>query len=176
MTLRIQVLGIRETVAAFQELPRHVRNRSMRIAMNAGAGIVRDAAVARAPRETGLLGRAQKIRVKIPDASFNKAHHGRPAYAVIGTSRRVVSAVGRTAKWKTRRISDKRATKIVLGGGRVQVRKPSRYAHLAGRSRNKQWFIQAARASGPAAQAKVVSKLKDGVLEFAKRRSVSMEA
>lgn len=175
MTLRIQVLGVRETVATFQELPRSIRNRHMRIAMNAGAGIVRDAAVARAPRETGLLGRAQKIKVKIPDASFNAAHHGRPAYAVIGTSRRVVSAIGRTAKGKVRRISDKRATKIVLGGGRVAFRKPSRYAHLAGKS-GKQWLVQAARSAGPAAQAKIISKLHDGLREFARSRRTSAMA
>lgn len=176
MTLRIHVAGIKDCVAAFRELPRGVRNRGMRIAMNAGAGVVRDAAVIRAPRETGLLKRAQKIRVKIPDASYNTAHHGRPAYAVIGTSRRIVAAVGRTARGKTRRISDKRATKIVLAGGRVGVRKPSRYAHVAGRER-KLWFIHAARASGSRAQAKVITKLRDAVLEFAaKRRSVSMAA
>lgn len=172
MTLRLQVLGINDLKGALLDLPRGLRNRHMRIALNAGAGVIRDAAVARAPRETGLLGRAQKIKVKIPDASFNAAHHGRPAYAVIGTSRRVVSAIGRTAKGKVRRISDRRATKIVLGGGRVMARRPSRYAHLAGTQRTK-WFKAASRSAGSTAKAKVVAKLNAGISEWVARRRVA---
>jgi hypothetical protein len=172
MTLRIQIFGVNELKGALLDLPRSIQNKTMRIALNAGAGVVRDAAVARAPKETGLLGRAQKIKVKIPNASYNVAHHGKPAYAVIGTSRRVVSAVGRTAQGKVRRISDKRATKIVLGGGRVMTRAPSRYAHLAGTQRTR-WFKSAASSSGSAAKAKVVAKLNQGISEWAARRRVS---
>src|SRR5688572_21122460 len=90
MTLVMKVFGVNDCLAAFRELPMTVQNRGMRIGLNAAAGVIRDAAKANAPKETGLLRQSLKIKVRIPNASYNAAHHGKPAYAVIGPARRVV--------------------------------------------------------------------------------------
>jgi hypothetical protein len=87
MTLVLRVGGVQDTLNAFRDLPRAIRNRHMRIAMNAGAGVIRDTAVANAPKQSGLLKKSLKVKVRVPDASYNVAHHGRPAYAVIGPVR-----------------------------------------------------------------------------------------
>jgi HK97 gp10 family phage protein len=200
MTLVLRVGGVQDTLNAFRDLPRAIRNRHMRIAMNAGAGVIRDTAVANAPKQSGLLKKSLKVKVRVPDASYNVAHHGRPAYAVIGPSRYVV---GPTVKrgGKTKLMGIKRATKYVLGGGKVQTRSPSRYAHLVEKGTRKHnirpasgkllsdgntvfgplvyhpgtkarsFLAKAVSSSGAAAQAKVIQKLKDGITDWAAARA-----
>lgn len=141
MTLAIKVHGVQDTLAAFGEIPRAVGNMNMRVAMNAGAGIIRDEAVANIKSRSGLLAKSMKIRVKVPDASFNTAHHGRPAYAVIGPSRNVAGIqtyrkTGRLGKIKALRVKRKGRIESIVGrslfGSRVATNliRPSRYAHL----------------------------------------------
>ncbi len=110
------------------ELPRRVGLRVYRIALNAWGGVVKPIQVARARRQTGLLAKSPRVKVVIPDASYNAKHHGKPAYVMVGPSRDVVAPVVRGKK-----VSIRKATKTVLGGGRVQTRRPSRYAHLVER-------------------------------------------
>lgn len=79
-------------LASFQRkmeaLPRRVQIKTLRIALNAWGGIVRDKQKALAQKETGLLSRTLGVKVTIPDASRNKAHHGKPAYVVVGPKRK----------------------------------------------------------------------------------------
>lgn len=203
MTLVLRVGGVQDTINAFRDLPRSIRNRHMRIAMNAGAGVIRDAAVANAPKETGLLKKSLKIKVRVPDASYNVAHHGRPAYAVIGPSRYVVGPTIRKGG-KPKLLTIRRAVKYVLGGGKVQTRSPSRYAHLVERGTRKHnirpasgkllsdgntvfgplvyhpgtkgqsFLARAVRSSGAVAQNKVIAKLKDGITNWAANRAATV--
>lgn len=164
--MTFKVIGVGDCLRAFDELPRTVQNKHMRIGLNAAAGVIRDAAVANAPQDTGLLKRAQKVKVKIPNASYNRAHHGKPAYAVIGTSRRFVGVQtfkksGARGKVKT----------VRLKGGQglaTTVRRASRYSHLAERS--SRYLSRARNSHGEAAKEKMLNKLRDGVMAWARTR------
>jgi hypothetical protein len=201
MSLTIHVQGIPEAIEAFRDLPRQVRNRHMRIAMNAGGGVIRNAMAARMPVETGLLKRSLRVKVKVPDASFNVAHHGRPAYAVIGPKRGITGRVGISRKGVMKTLTTRQAIRASFGGSGFHVRRPSRYAHLIERG-TKAYMVSvkdkrvlsngqtifgrsvlhpgivarrpmagAVASSGAAAQAKVIHKLRDGIFDWAAKRA-----
>jgi hypothetical protein len=132
----------------------------MRIALNAWGGIVRDEARLNVLEETRLLKRSLSVKVVVPDASYNKAHHGKPARVMVGPDRKSVRAfLSRPGRDKV--LSDKKATAHVLAGGKVRVRKPSRYAHLV---EKKHPFIAPAAAVGAREGFdKLARKLKDGL-------------
>jgi HK97 gp10 family phage protein len=157
MTLTMQIRGMREAQRALQEVPRRTYHLHLRKAMNKAGGMLRNAASNFARVDTGLLKKSIKVKVKIPDASFNKAHHGKPAYAVIGPGRGFGAGgrfMRRTASGRT--VSHGKANRAFLetvklargagGGARESARaakeftgrkysdatfrNPSRYAHL----------------------------------------------
>lgn len=173
----------------------------MRVALNAAGGVIRDAAVALAPKETGLLRKSIKVKVSVPEASHNPKHWSRPAYAVIGPARRIVSAVTTSGKGSLRTVGRNAAINAAFRGKTVTRRRPSRYAHLVekgtkahiiraknaavlasnsrvfGRSvrhpgsKGKSFMHQAVQTSGAAAQNKMLSKLYQGISEWASSRS-----
>ena len=173
MTLVMKIFGVKECLTAFADLPVTIQNKHMRIGLNAAAGVIRDAAVANAPKDTGLLQKSLKVKVKIPNASYNRAHHGRPAYAVVGPSRQVVGVQtfrksGSRGKIKTVRLKPKQRLA-------TNVRRPSRYAHLVERGTKRgvkatRFLARAVSSHGSAAQAKMIQKLQDGLREFAATR------
>jgi HK97 gp10 family phage protein len=203
MTLVLRVGGVQDTLNAFRDLPRAIRNKHMRIAMNAGAGVIRDAAVANAPKQSGLLRKSLKIKVRVPDASYNVKHHGKPAYAVIGPARHVVARVA-TIKGVVKTITTRQAIKRSFGGGGFTTRRPSRYAHLVekgtrphgikaksggllsnqqavfGRSvkhpgtKPQRPMARAVQSSGEAAKNKVIQKLHDGIANWAANRAATV--
>lgn len=184
MSVTVQVTGVREALNAFRELPRRVRFRHLRIALNAAGGVIRDRAASLARRETGLLSKSIGVKVKIPDASFNSDHHGKPAYAVIGAKRRAgkimrvnrrgklkgITAANRELKAARKSLAgtltplkrEEAAVKSVLAKNAGAVyRVPSRYSHLAER---KQSFIGAAgRQVQGQAVARISEKLTQGI-------------
>src|SRR5688572_15201680 len=87
MTLAMKITGLREAQRALQEVPRRTYHLHLRKALNKAGGMLRNAASNFARVDTGLLKKSLKVKVKIPAASFNAAHHGKPAYAVIGPGR-----------------------------------------------------------------------------------------
>ena len=194
MTVVMKLFGVKETQHAMRHVPRQVQFRHLRIGMNAGCGILKRSAQGYINDETGLLSKSLSVKVKIPDASHNRAHHGKPAYGVIGPKRNFVRASVRAASGKSRLLSDKKAFNRVMGGGRVSVRNPARYAHLVHggtkshvvsakrvkklsdgrtifgssvtvRAKPNRFLSKAVASSGAAAQAKVVSKLHEGLIE-----------
>jgi len=86
--LVLKLHGVPEALQAFRDLPRRVGFKHLRIALNAGGGIIRDRAKSIVRRESGTLAQSLGVKVKIPDASFNSAHHGKPAYVLVGPKRR----------------------------------------------------------------------------------------
>lgn len=88
MKPHITITGLESALSALNELPRRLRFKHFRIALNAGGGIVSRAAKGYARRRTGLLAKSIGVKVTIPDASHNKAHHGKPAYVIIGPKRK----------------------------------------------------------------------------------------
>ena len=205
MTLILRVGGVQDCISAFRDLPRTVRNKHMRIAINAGAGVIRDAAVSNAPKESGLLKKSLKIKVRVPEASHNPKHWGRPAYAVIGPARHVVSRVA-TVKGIVKTITTRQAIRRSFGGGGFTQRRPARYAHLIekgtrphrikatnarvlsdgatvfGRAvkhpgtKAQSFLGKAVRSSGAAAQQKILRKLHDGIANWAAVRSARVRS
>lgn len=165
-----RVYGVEDCLAAFSELPMTVQNKGMRIGLNAAGGVLSDAAVANAPKESGLLRRSLKVKVKIPNASYNRAHHGRPAYAIVGPTRRLVQAVAITNKG-ARTKSAKGIAKAHAAGRTIQIRRPARYAHLAGPGRKGRFLHQAVASHGGAALDKMVGKLRGTLSEWAAKRA-----
>lgn len=124
-SIRVDQRSYRRVMENLSLLPRRVGIRVYRIALNAWGGVVKQVAVSRARRRTGLLKKSQVVKVKIPDASYNVKHHGKPAYVMVGTSRDAVAPFAGNKK-----LSVRKATKRVLSGGKVRAVRPSRYAHL----------------------------------------------
>lgn len=175
MITAMKVYGIPETLKAFDELPKRMRVKHLRIALNAAAGLIRDAAKARVRRESGLLAASLKTKVAIPDASYNVKHHGKPAYAVIGPARNVVGPV-----LNGKVLSVRKATKHVLSGGKVETRRPSRYAHLIERGHGGPRPAPAYPFLGPAVAAskeqalsRAVEKLRSGLEQEAAALAVA---
>lgn len=147
MTLVLKVFGVPETMASFRDLPLRLRTRHMRIALNAAGGVLRDAAVANIPKQSGLLRKSMKVKVKIPDESFNVAHHGRPAYALVGASRNVAGIgtyrksgqKGRVKSVKLDRVGERDVFRPGPNAAHsgipvaTNLLRPSRYAHLVER-------------------------------------------
>lgn len=124
-SLRIDPRSYGLMKSALLLLPQRVGFKVLRKALNAWGGFVRNFAKQNAPDETGLLKRSLRVKAVIPDASFNPKHHGKPAYVLVGPARNIVGPVvgGRV-------LSIRKATARVVSGGKVQTRRPSRYAHL----------------------------------------------
>jgi hypothetical protein len=204
MTLVLRVGGVQDTINAFRDLPRAIRNRHMRIALNAGGGVIRDAVVANLPSESGLLKKSIKVKVRVPDASFNTQHRGRPAYAVIGAAWSVQGRVG-LVKGQMKKITTRQAIRRSFGGnGTFHTRVPARYLHLLekgtkphavkatnakvlsngeavfGRAvkhpgtKPQRPIARAVQSSGEAAKRKVIQKLHDGIANWAANRAATV--
>lgn len=168
MSTRIVVdpKSVQRVLANLQALPRNVALRHYRIALNAWGGVVKGVQVSRAPKQrTGLLKKSPTVKVVVPAASYNQKHHSKPAYVIVGPSRSLVRAVA-----DGKAISDRKATKRVLSGGRVRTWRPSRYAHfvekgIAGRRRisPKPFVVPSARAGESEGFRKFVSKIEQGL-------------
>lgn len=139
MTLVVKVFGVKECIEAFADLPRTIRSRHMRIGLNAAGGIIRTAAVANAPRgASGLLRKSLKVKVKVPEASYNQKHWGRPAYAVVGPSRNVAGIqtfhkTGGRGRIKALRVKRQNKVDTFTKSGMgvaTNILRPARYAHL----------------------------------------------
>lgn len=178
-------------------LPRRVGIKTLRVALNAWGGIVKDKAKSLARRDTGLLAKSIGVKVTIPDASRNTAHHGKPAYVVVGPKRKSGRFMRRTStgalrgfgkaqkELKTQREFFKTAGARPLARERLAVRmtrkqfgdavyrNPTRYAHLVekGHKRAKAYpFIGPAQDYGnTTGWAKFKSKLREGIETEARR-------
>lgn len=164
----LKLHGVKETLHALGEMPRRLRFRHLRIALNAGGGVLKRSAQGYAPKETGLLKRSMVVKVKIPDASYNAKHHGKPAYVVVGPKRGMRVPVARNRKGALRAITEKRATTLRDKGMAVnQYRSPSRYAHLVHggtrKAKANPYLTRAVHTSGQTAQDAVVRKLKSAI-------------
>lgn len=171
--MKLKVTGVAEAVSAFETMPRAIANKHVRIALNAGAGVIRNRAASIARKNSGLLSRSLGIKVKVPDASYNSKHHGRPAYAVIGPRRNISGAVTPSGSSLGARVlgTKKAVLKAAFNRKRVIRRKPSRYAHLVENDHKTRggkhvmgysFLDTAVRTEGSSATAKMLAKLKQG--------------
>lgn len=178
-------------------LPRRVQIKTLRIALNAWGGIVRDKQRSLARRDTGLLSKTLGVKVTIPDASRNTAHHGKPAYVVVGpkrksgrfmrknakglligfgkankelkTSRKFFRAQG--ASGRATELAAVRTTRQVFGS--AVYRNPTRYAHLlekGHRNARAYPFVEPSQRTGNTTGfAKFKQKLREGIETEARR-------
>ena len=150
-------------------LPQKVGLRVLRVALNAWGGIVKRVEQTKAKRVSGLLARSPRVKVTIPDASWNVNYHGRPPSVAVGPGRDVVGPVA-IVGGKSRVLGVRRATRFVLGGGRVRTARPSRYAHFVEKGIAGKKHITPAPFVAPAVEAgkaagfqKMQSKLTEGI-------------
>lgn len=186
MNTHVDVSGVQEALRALSELPKRIRLRHVRIALNAGGGVSRDRYAASVKRETGILSKSMGVKVIIPDASYNEAHHGKPAKVIIGVKRKAgrflrrnksgnlkgYAAANRALKANRsqqvnvtalqREINARQLVEQTFADAKYQT--PSRYAHLAGPGRRGSSVLNSSfRQSQPAALAKMTEKLKQGI-------------
>lgn len=157
----------RKLMRNLQTLPRKVMFKHVRIGMMAWGGVVKRKMQELAPKETGLLRRSIIVKARIPDASYNVKHHGKPAYAIVGPRRDLVRAVALTPKG-FRSKSAAGIAKAHAAGKRVVIRRPSRYAHLVDRGTRKgvkaTGFIRRAQNYGAGVGIqKLFDKLRQGI-------------
>lgn len=170
---------------ALNELPRAVAHKHLRIGLNAWGGEVKNILGFTAPRDTGLLRKSFGVKVKIPDASFNTKHHGKPAYVLVGPKRRSGRMMRRSNRGKLigfglaqKELQIQRTASGVLSlrplareRAAVKLAKslhpgavyknPTRYAHLAER---KHGYMKRAEAVGKRlGQTALLHKIRQGV-------------
>jgi len=197
MAVTIKMEGMPEAIRALNQLEGRVKFKHLRIALNAAMSPIKRQAVATTPEDTGLLRRSIRIKVKIPDASYNPAHHGRPAYGLVGPGRgligvrsvkksgalgsispRTAAAAEKLTKSGKGRVAAVRETQRFKGSpnfGQIIVRpkRASRYAHFIEKGRNGKgathWLANAAQAAKGAAFAAFQAKIAAGInIEAAK--------
>lgn len=147
----IHVVGLEDARRNFQRLGEAIQRKHMRIAFNAGGGVIKRDAVPRIKKRTGLLRKSQAVRV---------VNSRRGWSAVIGASRKAKGRLSRTKAGKLR------ATRITGNPLRVmgeKIIRPSRYSHLAEAKHHS--LRDAATVAGPAAGQKIVSKLVEGLTQ-----------
>lgn len=154
--MRVENGDLRRTIATLANLPKNVRNKAVRIGLNAAGGIIKRDVESKTPIDLGYLKRS--YAVKVTQKKSTKDWH-----LTVGGNRK--------KQWKAR------------GGTRIGTRvkgkrpiydktiKPSRYLHLANNgSKGKpgHHFIEATVASaGIAATAKAIAKINSEILKLA---------
>ena len=162
----IKQADVQKLIAALTQVSRGVATKHLRIGLNAWGGLVREVARENALRDTSLLIKSLSVKVIIPAASRNAAHHGKPARVMVCPDRNAVRA-SFIRKGVVKLLTDRKATKAVLSGAKVRVRKPSRYAHLVER---KEPFIAPATAAGAGPGFdKLATKLREGLEQEASK-------
>lgn len=158
-----QVLGVPQAQKALSELTRSAQNLGTRIALNAAMGVLKNHTVP--PRDTGLLDRSQRVKVKVPAASRDLRHHDKPAYGLLGAGRGLAAV--RNKRGNLRIISSRRksfiqATKALTGARLVFA---SRYSHFA--EKKHRYLTKAVSAGGRDAQEKFGSKMGEFIRQQA---------
>lgn len=194
MSVTVKLHGMKEAVAALNQLEGRLKFKHLRIALNAAMSPVKRQAIANAPRGSGLLAKSMRVKVKIPDASYNPNHHGKPAYGLVGPGRGIVgfntiSKTGKVGGVSARTLAA--ATKATAAGkGLIQTvrerdrfsklavkpvklyrRRASRYAHFVEKGRKGKgatyFMARAAQQAAPIAYAAFQSKIADGINKVA---------
>ncbi len=195
MAVVVQLQGMKEAILALNQLEGRVKFKHLRIALNAAMAPIKAQARATTPEDTGLLRNSLRIKVKIPDASYDPKHHGRPAYGLVGPGRgligvrsvkksgalgnisaRTAAAAEKLTKSGKGRVVTVRETQRFKGSpnfGQIIVRpkRASRYAHFIEKGRKGKgathWLANAANAAKGAAFAAFTAKISAGIKQVA---------
>jgi hypothetical protein len=178
MSISMKVAGLEKCLHNLAELPKRTETKLMRIALSAGGGIVKQTVISLAPSKH--LKKHQIVKVK-------RKRSGE-WFAAIGTKRgktvilKNKGKIGRTTRTQTKKFNISRIAHLLEGGTKKhEVRAKSKRTLAApvggvwqafGRrvmvgSKATNYMRRAAAISGPAAQAKTVSKLNEGITKEA---------
>lgn len=182
MSLRVQIEGIPQAIAAMSGLVPAVRIRHMRISLNAAMGVIRGHAVTGAPRDSRLLSRSLRVKVVVPQSSKNHAHHDRPAWGMVGAGRGldmavVTKASGKRSTTTFAKAQEQNKARVLSGktGNKIERKRASRYLHLAEKEGGikgpggTHFMANAAKRGATAANAKFTAKIQQGIDTEAKR-------
>lgn len=155
-------------INALRGLPDNVSALQIRKGLNAWGGEVKNVLKLAAPKDVGTLTRSFTVKTKIPSRSFNKRHHGRNPYAVVGPRRNFfeVTLSGRKA-------TAAKATKAVSEGKTLRTRRPGRYAHLAGPGRRQEFLPAGERAGVLLGKTRFVRTVLKGIHQEAAKLAAS---
>jgi hypothetical protein len=130
------------------------QTRGTRIAMNAAMGVIKTRVVSnlKGHQDTGLLAKSQRVKVAVPQASKNPAHHDKPAWGLVGAGKGLAGII--SAKGKGRVLSKKAKAAAKAAG--TQTVMASRYSHFPEKKHHD--LANAAQSARGAAQAKFASK------------------
>lgn len=154
--------SVQRLANALAQVPRKVAQRHLRIGLSAWGGHVRGIARQHVRKATKLLDKSLSVKVTIPAASYNAAHHDKPARVIVGPNRKIKRPIVAKKGGGVRAITEKRAANLRAEGTAVnRYRKPSRYAHLV---EKKTPFIAPAAAAGETAgMEKMAQKIRAGL-------------
>ncbi len=153
--MKITLHGVPQAVNALRNFTHGVQVRGTRIALNAALGVIKTAAVAnmRQHQDTGLLAKSQRVKVVVPQASRNPAHHDKPAWGLVGAGRGLAGTISKRGKAKV--LSAKARVTAKAAGARLH--RASRYSHFPEEKHRD--LARAASSAGGQAQAKFAAKI-----------------
>jgi hypothetical protein len=124
----MRLVGLREASFVLNEFPKRMRRKYMRVAMNAGGGVLKKAAVANVPSGANRLLK-QSIAVKV------KGTRKEEWYAAVGPKRGMKLARKHWSQGGASRVLNRKATDMLasIPGQKEQYINPARYAHLVER-------------------------------------------
>lgn len=152
--MNITLQGVPQALRALSGFAHGVQTRGTRVALNAALGVVKNQVVSNLRRhsKTGLLAKSQRVKVRVPQASRNPAHHDKPAWGLVGAGKGLTGV--RTKRGAKVLSAKAKATAKAAG---TKTMRPSRYSHFPEEKHGD--LAAAARTAGPAAQAKFASKI-----------------
>lgn len=189
--ITVQLVGLPQALEGLSQFSDAVRFKHTRNAVSAGGGVLRDAASRRAPTESKLLKNNMAVRLLVPK-------NGSGIYVKVGAKKKVKKAVRITNKGQVRQLTGKKLSAASAAGSPLVYRSPSRYLHLvhggtkphtvaaknkkvlarSGRILGTSVTVQAkanpfldatARSEGPAASARAIGKIQQGIVEEARK-------
>jgi len=126
MRIEISTPGLRDVIAELSKYPASVGRKHFRMALNAAAGLTKQAATVYMPKDTGAARRSLRVKVVIPAFSYNVAHQDKPARATVGVGRGLRRRMPRKNRYTV-----KQTEKISTSQGlRWAVQGPSTYLHF----------------------------------------------
>jgi hypothetical protein len=166
----IKLVGMEKCLRALSELPKRVQNKQMRIAMNAGGGVIKQTVISLAPSKH--LKRHQAVKVK-------QKRNGE-WFAAIGTKRGKTITIKIKGKSFTqiKKFNISRIAHLLDGGTKRHEVKAKNKRSLATpingqwqffgkrvfvRAKATNYMSRAATIAGPAATEKAVRKLNEGI-------------
>lgn len=161
--LTFSVTGSEQVIRNVLALPKRIRRRAFRVALDAAGGEIKREVQKRAPVETGLLKRSMGVKTVVPD-------NERTAWTKVGPRRGFKAPLGRTKRGKLKAVSTKLQALLPTSANAI-YRNPTRYAHLVEHGtkrgvRARRFMKLSAQLRYPAAVAKINSKLRSAVWNY----------